>query len=90
MKIFDKNTFLTICAAVSVCGTAFAAPKESEMDKFISNLMQKMTLDEKLGQLNLPPSDDIVTGQSIKSNIGKSIVAGQVGGTFNVKGAASA
>lgn len=88
MKIFDKNTFLTICAAVSVCGTVFAAPKESEMDKFISNLMQKMTLDEKLGQLNLPPSDDIVTGQSIKSNIGKSIVAGQVGGTFNVKGAA--
>ena len=58
------------------------------MDKFISELMSRMTLDEKLGQLNLPPSDDIVTGQTINSNIGAAVAAGQVGGTFNIKGAA--
>ena len=58
------------------------------MDAFITELMGKMTLDEKLGQLNLPPSDDIVTGQAIDSNIGAAVAAGKVGGTFNIKGAA--
>lgn len=57
------------------------------MDKYISELMSKMTLDEKLGQLNLPPSDDIVTGQTINSQIGAGVAAGMVGGTFNIKGA---
>lgn len=57
------------------------------MDKYISELMSKMTLDEKLGQLNLPPSDDIVTGQTINSQIGSGVAAGMVGGTFNIKGA---
>lgn len=59
-----------------------------KMDAFINDLMGKMTLEEKLGQLNLPPSDDIVTGQTINSNIGAAVASGQVGGTFNVKGAA--
>lgn len=57
------------------------------MDKYISELMSKMTLEEKLGQLNLPPSDDIVTGQTINSQIGAGVAAGMVGGTFNIKGA---
>ena len=35
-------------------------------------------------QLNLPPSDDIVTGQAIDSNIGAAVAAGKVGGTFNI------
>jgi beta-glucosidase len=47
-----------------------------------------MTLEEKLGQLNLPASDDIVTGQAKNSNIGSQVAAGQVGGVFNIKGAA--
>lgn len=63
-------------------------PAEKEkMDRFIDSLMEKMTLDEKLGQINLPPSDDIVTGQTINSNIGAAVARGEVGGTFNIKGA---
>jgi len=58
-----------------------------KMNTFISELMSKMTLDEKLGQLNLPPSDDIVTGNPIDSNIGAAVASGSVGGTFNIKGA---
>ena len=34
------------------------------MNAFIDELMGKMTLEEKLGQLNLPASDDIVTGEA--------------------------
>ena len=32
------------------------------MDRFVTELMGKMTLHEKLGQLNLPSGGDMVTG----------------------------
>ncbi|TCO28697.1 beta-glucosidase [Pedobacter psychrotolerans] len=60
--------------------------EEAKMNAFISNLMAKMTVDEKIGQLNLPSSGDITTGQANSSDIGKKIEAGQVGGLFNIKG----
>ena len=44
-----------------------------------------MTLEEKLGQLNLPTSGDITTGQANSSNIAKKIEEGKVGGLFNIK-----
>ena len=47
-----------------------------------------MTLDEKIGQLNLPGSGDIVTGQASNSDIGKKIKDGLVGGLFNIKSVA--
>ena len=55
------------------------------MKTFIDGLMKKMTLDEKIGQLNLPGSGDIVTGQASNSDIGKKIREGKVGGLFNIK-----
>lgn len=57
------------------------APKEI----FVAELLSKMTLEEKLGQLNLPTSGDIVTGQANSSNIAKKIEEGKVGGLFNIK-----
>ena len=57
------------------------APKEI----FVSDLLSKMTLDEKIGQLNLPTSGDITTGQANSSNIAKKIEEGKVGGLFNIK-----
>ncbi|SFG66841.1 beta-glucosidase BglX [Pedobacter insulae] len=60
---------------------------QQKMDAFINNLMSKMTIDEKIGQLNLPvASGDITTGQANSSDISKKIKAGQVGGLFNIKG----
>lgn len=55
------------------------------MKTFIDGLMKKMTLEEKIGQLNLPGSGDIVTGQASNSDIGKKIKEGKVGGLFNIK-----
>ncbi len=46
-----------------------------------------MTLDEKIGQLNLPSSGDFTTGLAKSSDIGKKIEQGLVGGLFNIKGA---
>ena len=45
-----------------------------------------MTLEEKIGQLNLPSSGDITTGQARSNNIADKIRAGAVGGLFNIKG----
>lgn len=79
----------TVLLSSSMASAAIPSTKadQEKMDRFISGLMSKMTLEEKLGQLNLPPSDDIVTGQTIDSNIGAAVAKGQVGGTFNIKGA---
>jgi beta-glucosidase len=58
------------------------------MKQFVDALMKKMTLDEKIGQLNLPGSGDIVTGQAGNSDIAKKIEQGKVGGLFNIKSVA--
>ena len=88
MKNIVKFT-ATVLLSSSMASAAIPSTKaeQEKMDKFITELMSRMTLDEKLGQLNLPPSDDIVTGQTINSNIGAAVARGQVGGTFNIKGA---
>lgn len=59
---------------------------DPKMDRFIDGLMSKMTIEEKIGQLNLPSSGDITTGQAKSSNIAEKIKKGQVGGLFNIKG----
>ena len=54
-------------------------------EKFVNDLLAKMTFDEKIGQLNLPTSGDLTTGQASSSNIAKKIEEGKVGGLFNIK-----
>lgn len=61
--------------------------QDVRMDAFITGLMGKMTLEEKLGQLNLPASGDITTGTASSSNIAEKIKEGKVGGLFNIKSA---
>lgn len=62
-----------------------AQNNDAKMKTFIDALMKKMTLEEKLGQLNLPGSGDIVTGQAKSSDIAQKIREGKVGGLFNIK-----
>jgi beta-glucosidase len=62
--------------------------QDAKMNAFINQLMAKMTLEEKLGQLNLPSSGDFVTGAAASSDIAKKIEAGKVGGLFNIKSVA--
>ena len=88
MKIYkymaSAVSALTLTLALASCGNKSGG--DADMDSFIDELMGKMTLEEKLGQLNLPASDDIVTGQAKSSNIGKMVAEGKVGGVFNIKG----
>lgn len=59
------------------------------MNQFVDNLMARMTLQEKIGQLNLPVTGDIITGTAVSGNVVDQIKAGQVGGLFNMKGVKS-
>ena len=67
--------------------TSSRSDKDAEMDRFVDHLMAQMTLEEKLGQLNLPVTGDIVTGAARESNVAEDIRMGRVGGLFNLKGA---
>ncbi len=78
---------LTLLSLLLITVTVFGQkPADREMDNFIDKLMNKMTLEEKIGQLNLPTSGDIVTGQASSWDIAKKVKDGQVGGLFNIKG----
>lgn len=85
-----KKLLTTLCCSALLvsCGNMQdkKAGQDAEMDKFITELMNKMTLEEKIGQLNLPAAGDITTGQAKSSNIADKIKQGLVGGLFNIKG----
>lgn len=75
-----------------ISGLLFAAcetekSSEADSDSKIDSLISVMTLDEKLGQLNLPSSGDIVTGQAQSSGVADRIREGRVGGLFNIRSA---
>ena len=65
------------------------AVDQVKMNQFVDELMGKMTLQEKIGQLNLPVTGDIITGSTVSGDVVSKIKAGQVGGLFNMKGVQS-
>jgi beta-glucosidase len=83
MKQFQTIAILSFLSLSVAAQTG--APADAKMNTFISSLLSKMTLGEKLGQLNLPAAGDITTGQARSSDIAKKIAAGEVGGLFNIK-----
>lgn len=79
---FKSLPLLAFWAIISFCHPVTA---QKSMKSFVDQLMKKMTLEEKIGQLNLPVSGDITTGQASSSDIATKIRAGKVGGLFNIK-----
>lgn len=83
-----KHTVLVVLFFVAISSYSQNKKKiltHSTKDIFITNLMAKMTIDEKIGQLNLPAAGDVTTGEASSSNIAKKIEEGQVGGLLNIK-----
>lgn len=76
---------IALFAASACLNTAVAQQKG--MKEFVDDLMSKMTLQEKIGQLNLMVAGDITTGQAMNTQVGGAIAAGNMGGIFNIKGA---
>ncbi len=100
-KIKKKNMKRIILAIAIAAAPVFSAQElvnqpvqsyqsaqyNAKKKAFVDALIAKMTLEEKIGQLNLPSSGDFTTGQAQNSNIGQKIEQGLVGGLFNIKGA---
>ena len=59
------------------------------VDSRVDSVLQLMTLEEKIGQLNLPSAGAFVTGAVESSDIAKKIEKGMVGGLFNIKSVAN-
>lgn len=58
------------------------------MSSFIDELLAEMTLEEKIGQLNLAASSHTVTGPSLRENYRQDIVDGRLGAIFGATTAA--
>ena len=67
--------------------TLAASAQKKDMRTFVDDLMARMTLEEKIGQLNLQVAGDITTGQAQDTQVAGRIAAGELGGVFNLKGA---
>ena len=87
-KIFKRTSLLLATALIGVTATVQAQKSPQDMDRFIDALMRRMTVEEKIGQLNLPVTGEITTGQAKSSDVAKKIEQGLVGGLFNLKGVA--
>ncbi|MEN5435527.1 beta-glucosidase BglX [Sphingobacterium faecium] len=78
----------SLLVAVALVPTlAFTQPahkQDPKMDKFVSELMKKMTVDEKIGQLNLVTAGEVTTGATASTGVEAKIAAGQIGGIFSM------
>ena len=81
-----KNTLLSVVFLFVLVSAGRAQSGDAAMNSFITGLMSKMTLDEKIGQLNLPSAGEFTTGTATNSDIGTNVKKGLVGGLFNIKG----
>jgi beta-glucosidase len=80
---------LLLFTGLSIIGSFTANGQKSvpsKMDNFIKVLMQKMTLDEKIGQLNLVTPGGAVTGAVVSKDVDTKIRNGEVGGLFGITG----
>ena len=85
---------LALLMAITLSITMGSAAKDKKktqqplkpMNEFISELMGKMTVQEKIGQLNLLPLGDIQTGISENSSVSEAIRQGRLSAILNLKG----
>jgi beta-glucosidase len=78
---------LLIGALVIASQQLSAQSTDAKMNSFVANLMSKMTVDEKIGQLNLlTPGGGVATGAVVNPDVESKIKSGKVGGLFGVIG----
>jgi beta-glucosidase len=75
---------LTICITLIISSCLHA--QDAKMNAFVSDLMSKMTVDEKIGQLNLVTPGGAVTGSVVSKGVDDKIRQGMVGGLFGITG----
>ena len=85
--MMHKSLVTALGLSLALFSCQSPASKDARMDAFVDKLMARMTVEEKIGQLNLPVTGEIVTGELQSSDVSQRVRDGQVGGLFNLKGA---
>lgn len=67
---------------ISIC----TGQPQAGIDRFVDSLLARMTLEEKIGQLNLPGAGDIITGQGESDISPRRFERGEIGGLLNLRG----
>ena len=78
-----RITIGLLATIVTICLYGETPPPDPKMDAFVSGLLGKMTLEEKIGQLNLLSVGVDVTGPIVSKDVEANIRNGLVGGVFN-------
>ncbi|NSL87718.1 beta-glucosidase BglX [Chitinophaga sp. Mgbs1] len=79
-----KKLFFSVLIIASI---KTQAQQDMKMKSFVGGLMSRMTLEEKIGQLNLVvPGGGTVTGAVVSQDVDEKIRKGNVGGLFGVTG----
>jgi len=78
------SKFTTYTSVVVLCFLSTFTQAQTTIPE-VEALLSKMTIEEKIGQLNLvTPGGGIATGSVVSSNVEEKIRAGQVGGLFGI------
>ncbi|MHC8949485.1 beta-glucosidase BglX [Sphingobacterium hungaricum] len=80
MKIY----LLIFTILVGLHHQASAQANQDKMNQFISELMGKMTIEEKIGQLNLVTGGEATTGSVVSTGVEEKIKTGNIGGIFSM------
>jgi len=90
MNSYFANRFapkiLIALTLMLLSSVAMAQSTDAKMNAFVSKLMGKMTLDEKIGQLNLVVAGGAVTGSTVNSGVSEKLKKGDIGGMFGIYG----
>lgn len=84
--MLSLSVVLTTAFVPAVAAGKAKAKPIAPMNEYVTDLMSRMTLQEKIGQLNLMVAGDITTGGAMDTQVGGDIAKGNMGGVFNIKG----
>lgn len=88
--MYIKRTATILGLATLLVSTVYAQGKktvpngQAKMNAFINQLMAKMSVDEKIGQLNLVTGGEATTGAVVSTNVEAKIKKGEIGGIFSL------
>lgn len=90
-KYFSSRLVIAVmplCVALIPYNKVLAQSKteDAKMNAYVKGLMNKMTLDEKIGQLNLVTIGAATTGSVVNKGVEENIKNGAIGGVFGVWG----
>lgn len=82
-----KQIISSVFAVLLLASCGQSNDPKARMDSYIDSLMSEMTLEEKLGQINLLSADAFSTGAPVNSDIEEAVRQGTLGNVLNIKGA---